>query len=113
MMYPQSIQKAGADDETTVIAVTSDDEVNLIACQIAKRQFNVNKTICRLSEKSYTKDLGVFGENVIDIVINPEKEATALFGPGVKPKDNEIPINKNSSGCIKKLSYWKTIFRLL
>ncbi len=72
--HPQSIQKAGADDETTVIAVTSDDEVNLIACQIAKRQFNVNKTICRLSEKSYTKDLGVFGENVIDIVINPEKE---------------------------------------
>ena len=72
--HPQSILKAGADEETTVIAVTSDDEVNLIACQIAKRQFNVNKTICRLSEKSYTKDLEVFGENVIDIVINPEKE---------------------------------------
>ena len=45
--------------------------------------------------------------------LNPEYEATALFGPGVKPKDNEIPINKNSSGCIKKLGYWKAIFRLL
>ena len=33
--------------------------------------------------------------------LNPEKEATALLGPGVKPKDNEIPINKKSSGCIK------------
>jgi len=45
--------------------------------------------------------------------LKPEYEATALFGPGVKPKDNEIPINKNSSGCIKRLSYRKTILRLL
>ena len=33
--------------------------------------------------------------------LKPENEATALFGPGVKPKENEIPINNNSSGCIK------------
>ena len=72
--HPISIKKAGADNETTVIAVTSNDEVNLIACQIAKKQFDVKKTICRLSEKSYTKNLNVFGENIIDIVINPEKE---------------------------------------
>ena len=34
--HPLSIKKAGADESTTVIAVTSNDEVNLIACQIAK-----------------------------------------------------------------------------
>ena len=33
--------------------------------------------------------------------LKPENEATALLGPGVKPKENEIPINKNNSGCIK------------
>ena len=32
--------------------------------------------------------------------LKPEKDAMALFGPGVNPKDNEIPINKNNSGCI-------------
>ena len=32
--------------------------------------------------------------------LKPEKDAMALFGPGVKPKDNEIPINKYNSGCI-------------
>ena len=69
-----SIKKTGADESTTVIAVTSNDEVNIIACQIAKKQFNVKKTICRLAESSYTEDLGVFGEAVIDIVISPEKE---------------------------------------
>ena len=33
--------------------------------------------------------------------LKPEKDATALFGPGVKPNDKEIPINNNNSGCIK------------
>ena len=43
--HPISIKKAGADDSTTVIAVTSDDQVNIIGCHIAKRKFKVNKTI--------------------------------------------------------------------
>ena len=72
--HPISIKKAGADDSTTVIAVTSDDEVNLIACQVAKRNFKVKKTICRLSEKSYSENLDIFGENIVDIVISPETE---------------------------------------
>ena len=33
--------------------------------------------------------------------LKPEKDATILFGPGVKPREHEIPINKNNSGCIK------------
>ena len=72
--HPISIKKTGADEATTVIAVTSNDEVNIIACQVAKKQFNVKKTICRLSEGSYANDLDIFGENVIDMIISPEKE---------------------------------------
>ncbi len=41
--HPVSIKKSSADESTTVIAVTSDDEVNIIACQIAKKSFNVKK----------------------------------------------------------------------
>ena len=69
-----SFKKAGADDSTTVIAVTSNDEVNIIACQIAKKQFNVKKTICRLAEGSYEESLDIFGDKIIDMVISPEKE---------------------------------------
>tara|TARA_Y100000992_G_C21265589_1_gene493773 strand:+ start:392 stop:1747 length:1356 start_codon:yes stop_codon:yes gene_type:complete len=72
--HPVSIKKAGADEFTTVIAVTSSDEVNLIACQVAKKQFGVNKTICRLTESSYSENLDMFGEKIIDIVISPENE---------------------------------------
>ncbi len=72
--HPLSIKKSGADDTTTVIAVTSNDEVNLIACQVAKKQFGVKQTICRLGEESYSENLDIFGEKIIDIVISPEKE---------------------------------------
>ena len=72
--HPLSIKKTSADEDTTVIAVTSNDEVNIIACQVAKKQFNVKKTICRLSVGSYANDLDIFGENVIDMIISPEKE---------------------------------------
>ena len=72
--HPLSIKKAGADESTTVIAVTSNDEVNLIACQIAKNSFNVKKTICRLSEQTYAENLDIFGTDIVDIVISPEKE---------------------------------------
>ena len=40
---PKIIKKSGADKNTIVIAVTSNDEVNIIACQIAKKQFKVSK----------------------------------------------------------------------
>ena len=40
--------------------------------------------------------------------LNPEYDATALFGPGVKPNEKEIPINSNTSEVIQ-LSYRKTI----
>ena len=91
--HPISIKKAGADDSTTVIAVTSDDEVNIIGCQIAKRKFKVNKTICRLTEGSYSQDLEIFGENVIDIVISPENEVMThlkelIFHPGAQQIEN-------------------------
>ncbi len=69
-----SIKKSGADDSTTVIAVTSNDEVNIIACQIAKKLFNVKKTICRITDSSYGDEVDIFSENTIDIVISPENE---------------------------------------
>ena len=72
--HPLSIKKSGADETTTVIAVTSNDEVNIIACQVAKKLFNVKKTICRITDESYGKDLDMFGEKIIDILISPEDE---------------------------------------
>ena len=75
--HPNSFKKSGADSETIVLAVTNNDEVNIAACQIAKAQFLVKKTICRFKDNTYLSCLDSFGENVIDIPISPENEVTS------------------------------------
>ena len=72
-----TLKKSGLDNETTLLAVTSNDEVNIIACQLAKKVFKVKKTICRFRDDVYFDQLSVFGEGVIDIPISPEDEITS------------------------------------
>ena len=74
-----TLKKSGLDEETIIIAVTSNDEVNIVACQIAKKVFNVKKTICRFKDNSYFDQLGIFGDGVIDIPISPEDEITSYL----------------------------------
>ena len=101
--HPLSIKKAGADESTTVIAVTSNDEVNLIACQIAKNSFNVKKTICRLSEETYSENLDIFGTDIVDIVISPEKEVMNHLKELIKHTGTE-QIEKFADGKVNLVS---------
>ena len=49
---PEILTKAGIKKDTIVLAVTNSDESNLIACQLCKNLFSVNRTICRISNKA-------------------------------------------------------------
>ena len=114
---PIIIKKSGADKNTIVIAVTSNDEVNIIACQIAKKQFKVSKTICRLNNSSYSKDLNVFGENIIDIVISPENEVMShlkelIIHPGAQQIEN-FADGKVNLVCVKAKKKGKLVGREL
>ena len=51
--HPSTLRKAGADDADLFIAVTRDDEVNILACQAAKVLFDVTHTIARVRARSY------------------------------------------------------------
>ena len=75
--HPSTFKKAGADEETILLAVTNNDEVNIAACQIAKNKFSVKKTICRFKDSTYLDCLDSFGESIIDIPISPENEVTS------------------------------------
>lgn len=44
-----TLQEAGADRADVVIAVTGDDEDNLVICQVAKERFEVARTIARVN----------------------------------------------------------------
>ena len=101
--YPSTLKKAGADEETILLAVTNSDECNITACQIAKSKFNVKKTICRLSDASYLDSLSAFGENNIDIAISPENEVTEHLVDLIKHPGAE-QIESFANGSIKVVS---------
>lgn len=70
------LEKAGIKDAELVIAVTQIDEVNIIACMVAKR-LGVNITVARVRNPEYfEKSHALIKEQMgIDFVINPEKVA--------------------------------------
>ena len=98
--HPDTLKNAGADEETIVLAVTNSDECNITACQISKSQFNVKKTICRLSDASYLNSLDAFGEGNIDIAIGPENEVTDHLVDLIKHPGAE-QIETFSNGSLK------------
>ena len=72
--HPDILRAAGADDADMIIAVTENDEVNMVACQIAYSIFKTPKKICRLRSASYIQQEDLFRNEAIplDVVISPE-----------------------------------------
>ena len=76
--YPSILEKANAADSDMIIAVTRNDEINMLICQIAFSIFNVPKKIARIRSQDYLnpKFTKVYNkENLpIDVIISPEIE---------------------------------------
>jgi len=70
------LEKANIKNADMMIAVTQVDEVNIIACMLAK-QYDVPITVCRIRNSGYAGDESVLTPKQlgIDIVINPERVA--------------------------------------
>src|SRR5207302_1415948 len=54
----------GIERADVVVAATGDDEDNLVACQLAKRKFNVPRTIARVSDPRHVKLFRAVGIDV-------------------------------------------------
>ena len=67
------LQEIGMDDVGMLIAVTDSDEVNMLACAIAKIG-GIPKTIARIRDNDYlTKENELIHEQLgVDLFINPE-----------------------------------------
>lgn len=72
----QNLKRAGIDNADMLVAVTSTDESNLIACMIAKK-FGVKTKIARVRSTDYSSpDFVLTPEEMgTDMMINPELEA--------------------------------------
>ncbi len=77
--HPDVLRQAGADDADMVIAVTSSDEVNMIACQVAYSIFNTPTKIARIRSEQYLKYREQLFQNhdmPVDHYIAPEQLVT-------------------------------------
>lgn len=76
--FPTVLRQAGADDADMLIAVTSSDETNMIACQIAFTLFKTPTKIARVRESAYLTRGGLFKNAAIpiDVLISPEQVVT-------------------------------------
>jgi trk system potassium uptake protein TrkA len=120
--YPSILEKANAQEADMIIAVTRNDEINMVICQIAFSIFKIPKKIARIRSQDYLnpKFTTVYNkENLpIDVIISPEIEIAKsiqrkLEAPGAldsvpfaenKIRLLEILINQNCSLINIKLS---------
>ena len=76
--YPSVLEKANASEADMIIAVTRNDEINMLICQIAFSMFKIQKKIARIRSKDYLnpKFSKVYSKDnlPIDVIISPEIE---------------------------------------
>ncbi len=75
------MEDAGMGRADIVVAVTGDDEDNLIICQMAKKRFNVKRTIARINNPKNEHIFRVLG---IDVTVSPVDSLVAQI-------EREIP----------------------
>lgn len=74
--HPDVLNDAGAGEADMIIAVTFVDEVNMMACEVAKALFNIPTRVARVRDQSYLlpqySSLFTRDNTAIDVVISPE-----------------------------------------
>jgi len=87
--HPEVLKKSGADTADMLIAVTTNDEVNMIACQVADTLFQTPKKIARIRSSEYLDNPDLFSPaNIpVDKYISPEGLVTdyiaeLIYHPG-------------------------------
>lgn len=69
------LSEAGIEKTDLLIAVTSNDEVNLLCCLLAKKM-GASSTICRVRNPEYNRTIGYIKDELgLSMVVNPEREA--------------------------------------
>ena len=81
---PSVLENAGAKDAAMIIAVTRNDETNMIVCQLASSLFNISKKIARIRSQEFLEGkwskLYSKSNIPIDVIISPEREvAKSLY----------------------------------
>ena len=82
---PEAMEMAGIEEADALVSVTGKDENNLIACQLAKRQFHMARTVARVNNpknmqvmKQLGVDIPVSSTDYIARLLEREVDASAI-----------------------------------
>lgn len=88
--HPDVLRQAGIEDADMVLAVTSSDEINMVACQVAHALFHTPLRLARVRSRDYLAYPALFAPEAIPInfIISPEQLVTTFIqhlieAPGV------------------------------
>ena len=84
----KTMEEVGVSRADVVIAVTGDDEDNLVICQMAKRRFKVGRTVARLNNPKHTE---IFQKLGIDITVSPTRAILSLIEAEL-PSSRFVPL---------------------
>ncbi len=73
-----TLEAAGIEDADILIAVTASDEINLVACQLGHRRYNVPQRIARVRSPQWTLHPDILGDEGfgVSVAISPEGTIT-------------------------------------
>jgi len=76
--YPTVLEAAGAPEADIIVALTSSDEVNMMACEIAYTLYRTPTKIARIRSSEYTNRPELFSDDAlnVDVFISPEQLVT-------------------------------------
>ena len=76
--HPTVLVRAGIEDADLIIALTSSDEVNMTACQVAYTLYNTPTRIARIRSSDYIENTELFERDhcPVDVLISPETLVT-------------------------------------
>ena len=76
--HPTVLEAAGVAEAEIIVALTSSDEVNMMACEVAFTLFRTPTKIARIRAAEYTARPQLFGSEglSVDVVISPEQLVT-------------------------------------
>jgi trk system potassium uptake protein TrkA len=76
--YPTVLEAAGAPEADIIVALTSSDEVNIMACEVAHTLYRTPTKIARIRSAEYTSRPELFSDDAlsVDVFISPEQLVT-------------------------------------
>jgi trk system potassium uptake protein TrkA len=83
-----TLAEAGAERADVVIAVTGDDEDNLVICQVAKRRFGTRRTVARINDPRNERIFRLLG---IDATVNATQVMLSVLEQEI-PQSNLVPL---------------------